>query len=135
MAESIKLELATPERELVREQVSDVQVPAKDGYLGVLPGHAPLLSLLGTGALSYGVGSRRHFIAVQGGFLEVLPEQVRVLANQAERAEDIDLEQARSSLARAQEQVNATASGGDADAALASLALAQARVTAAEQKG
>lgn len=134
MADTIELEVATPDRELVREKVGDVQVPAKDGYLGVLPGHAPLLSLLGTGALSYSVGSRRHFIALQGGFLEVLPEQVRVLANQAERAEDIDLEQARSGLQQAQAQVNATASGGDPDAALATLALAQARVTAAEQK-
>ena len=134
MPDLIELEVATPDRELVHEQVSDVQIPAKNGYMGVLPGHAPLLSLLGTGALSYGVGSRRHFIALQGGFLEVLPEHVRVLANQAERAEDIDLEQARAGLQRAQEQVNTTASGGDPEVALANLALAQARVTAAEQK-
>jgi F-type H+-transporting ATPase subunit epsilon len=134
MAEAIELEVATPERELVHEQVADVQVPGKDGYLGVLPGHAPLLSLLGAGALSYAVGPRRHFIAIQGGFLEVLSEHVRVLANHAERAEDIDLERARAGLAEAQEQVAATASGGDPDRALENLALAQARVTAAEQK-
>src|ERR1017187_5387807 len=134
MAESIELEVATPERELVHERVTDIQVPGKDGYLGILPGHAPLLSLLGAGALSYSVGSRRHYLAVEGGFLEVLPEQIRVLANLAERAEDIDLSQARAALALAQEQVAATASGGDPDAALSSLALAEARVTAAEQK-
>jgi F-type H+-transporting ATPase subunit epsilon len=134
MADLIELEVATPDRELIHEQVSDVQVPGKDGYIGILPGHAPLLGLLGTGALSYAVGSHRHFIAVHGGFLEVLPEQVRVLANQAERAEDIDLERAREGLAEAQQQVAAAASGGDPDAALSDLALAQARVTAAEQK-
>jgi F-type H+-transporting ATPase subunit epsilon len=134
MAETIELEVATPEHALVHEKVDDVQVPAKDGFLGVLPGHAPLLGLLGTGALSYGVGNRRHFIVVHGGFLEVLPEHVRVLANQAEKAEDIDLAQARTGLERAQQQVNATTSGGDSDAALDNLALAQARVTAAEQK-
>ncbi len=134
MAESIELEVATPERELVRERVSDVQAPAQDGYLGILPGHAPLVSMLGAGALSYSVGSRRHYLAVQGGFLEVLPEQVRVLANLAERAEDIDLEKARAGLAAAQDQVAAAASGGDPAAALDNLALAQARVLAAEQK-
>jgi len=134
MAESIELEVATPDRELVHERVSDVQAPGKDGYLGILPGHAPLLSLLGAGALSYAVGSRRHYLAVQGGFLEVLPEHVRVLANLAERAEDINLEQARTGLALAEAQVAATASSGDPAAALDNLALAQARVTAAEQK-
>jgi F-type H+-transporting ATPase subunit epsilon len=134
MAESIELQVATPERELVRERVSDVQAPGKDGYLGILPGHAPLMSLLGAGALSYAVGSRRHYLAVDGGFLEILAEHVRVLANLAERAEDINLEQARTGLALAQEQVAALASGGDPAAALDNLALAQARVTAAEQK-
>jgi F-type H+-transporting ATPase subunit epsilon len=134
MADSIELELATPDRELVREHVSDVQVPGKDGYLGILPGHAPLLGILGTGALSYGVGPRRHYIAVQGGFLEVLPEHVRVLANKAEAAEDIDLARACADLEQAQAEVAAAASSGDPDAALDHLALAQARVTAAEQK-
>ena len=134
MPDLIELEVATPDRQLVHEKVAEVQVPGKDGYLGILPGHAPLLGLLGTGALSYAVGSQRHVIAIHGGFLEVLPEHVRVLANQADRAEDIDLERARTALAQAQEQVAATASGGDPEAALDALALAQARVTAAEQK-
>jgi F-type H+-transporting ATPase subunit epsilon len=134
MADSIELEVTTPDRQLVREQVTDLQVPGKDGYYGILPGHAPLLGLLGTGALSYSIGSHRHVIAVHGGFLEILPEQVRVLANAAERAEDIDLERARADLAQAQQQVAALASGGDPEAALDNLAIAQARVTAAEQK-
>jgi F-type H+-transporting ATPase subunit epsilon len=132
MTDSIELEIATPDRQLVHERVGEVQVPGKEGYMGILPGHAPLLSLLGAGALSYTIGSHRHYIAVHGGFLEVLPEQVRVLANEAERAEDIDLEKARAGLARAEEQL--TAAGIDPAAALDQLALAQARVTTAEHK-
>jgi len=132
MADSIELEIATPDRQLVHERVGEVQVPGKEGYMGILPGHAPLLSLLGAGALSYTIGSRRHYIAVHGGFLEVLPEHVRVLANEAERAEDIDLEKARAGLARAQEQLSAA--GTDPATALDQLALAQARLTAAEHK-
>ena len=134
MPESIELEVATPERKLVHERVGEIEVPGKDGYLGILPGHAPLLSLLGAGALTYTVGSRRHYLAVEGGFMEVLPEHVRVLANLAERAEDINLEQARAAMATAQEQVASATSGGDAAAALDNLALAQARVMAAEKK-
>lgn len=134
MADLIELEVATPDRELVRDRVAEVQVPGKDGYLGILPGHAPLLGLLGTGTLSYAVGSRKHAIAIHGGFLEVLPEHVRVLANQAERAEDIDLDRARTALTQAQQQVAAATSGAEADAALDNLAMAQARVTTAEQK-
>jgi len=86
MADSIELEVATPERAMVSEQVTDVQVPGEDGYLGILPGHAPLLSLLGSGVLSYAAGGVRHSLAVQGGLVEVLAGHVRVLANLAERA-------------------------------------------------
>jgi F-type H+-transporting ATPase subunit epsilon len=136
MADLLELQVATPERELVREQVNEVQVPGKEGYLGILPGHAALASLLGTGALSFLIGGRRHFVALQGGFLEVLADHVRVLADRAERAEDIDLERARTDLARANEQLANVASTPNADpqALLDAAALAQARVTAGEQK-
>src|SRR5580698_7355962 len=104
MAEQLELEIVTPERQLVHEQVSDVQIPGKDGYLGILPGHAALLGQLGTGVLSYAVGGGRRSLSVQGGFIEVLPEHVRVLANLAERSEDIDVERAKADLKRAEEQ-------------------------------
>src|ERR1035438_6209066 len=107
MANSIELELATPERAMVSEQVTDVQVPGQDGYLGILPGHAPLLSLLGAGSLSYAAGGERRFLAVQGCLVEVLPGQVRVLANLAERAEDIDVASARADLGLALKQMYA----------------------------
>jgi F-type H+-transporting ATPase subunit epsilon len=134
MAEAIDLEVATPERAMVREQVTDVQVPGKDGYLGILPGHAPLFSLLGAGALSYSTGGARRYLAVQGGMVEVLSGHVRVLANLAERAEDIDVSRARTDLDRAQKDLHAATTGELSNAALEAVALAQARIAAVEGK-
>jgi F-type H+-transporting ATPase subunit epsilon len=131
MPELIELEIATPERLMVRENVSDVQIPGKDGYLGILPGHAALLGLLGTGVLSYGLEGRRRSLSVQGGFLEVLPEHVRVLANLAERAEDIDVARAKADLKRAQDRVDHPDPEADPQVALDAVALAQARLDAA----
>ena len=79
----LELEIATPERLLVKEQVTDVQVPGKEGYLGILPGHAALLSELGSGTLTYTMNGRKHYLTMQGGFVEVLDGHVRVLADQA----------------------------------------------------
>ncbi len=134
MPEMIELEVATPERSMVREHVAEVQVPGSDGYLGILPGHAPLLGLLGTGLLSYGAGGRRRYLAIQGGFLEVQPDHVRVLADLAERAEEINVDRARADLSRAQQQVSDPNSGVDPAAALNAVALAQARIEAAEKR-
>src|SRR5215471_12632456 len=134
MAELIELEVDTPERQLVRDEVAEVQVRGKDGYLGILPGHAPLVSELGIGSLSYTVGGRKHFLAVHAGFLEVLPDHVRVLADLAERAEEIDVERARRALGRAQEQLSNPSSGVEPDVALAASERAQARIAAVEQK-
>ena len=119
MTDLLALEVVTPERLLVREEVATVQAPAKNGYLGVLPGHAPLLAELGTGALYYEGGGRRHYVAVHGGFLEVLQDRVRVLADTAERAE---------------EQVFHPAPDVDPAIALGAMARAQARIDAAAQK-
>jgi len=134
MPDSIELEIATPQRQLVRESVGEVQIPAKNGYMGVLPGHAPLLSMLGTGFLSYTAGAKSRYLSVQGGFVEVPPDHVRVLANIAERAEEIDVERARRDLQQAQEQVMNASLGVDPAVALEAVALAQARITAAEKK-
>jgi len=134
MAEAIQLEVATPERAMVREQVADVQVPGKDGYLGLLPGHAPLFSLLGAGALSYSAGGARRYLAVQGGMLEVVQDHVRVLANLAERAEDIDVSRARTDLDRARQEMHAASTGESSHTALEAVALAQARIAAVEGK-
>ena len=133
MPDSLELEVATPERLLVREDVTEVQVPGKNGYLGILPGHAALLSRLGSGVLDYVAGGQRRYLAVAGGFLEVLPGHVRVLADVAERAEDIDAARARAALQRAQQEVGKIG-GEDPAVALAAMERAQARVAAAERK-
>ena len=136
MADTLSLEVATPERELVRELVSDVQVPGKNGYMGILPGHAPLLGLLGIGTLTYVSVSdgKKRYISIHQGFLEVLEDHVRVLADVAERAEEIDVQRAKAALERAQEEGLNPALGVDPGAALLAMARAQARLEAAEQK-
>jgi F-type H+-transporting ATPase subunit epsilon len=134
MPDSIQLEVATPERLLVREAVADVQVPGANGYLGILPGHAPLLSMLGTGFLSYSAGPRRRYLSVCGGFLEVLPDHVRVLADVAERAEEIDVERAKAAMQRAQDAIMNPSVGIDPAAALDALLRAQTRIETAEKK-
>ncbi|HXB66853.1 MAG TPA: F0F1 ATP synthase subunit epsilon [Candidatus Acidoferrales bacterium] len=134
MADTFELEIATPERQLLREDVTEAQIPGKDGFLGILPGHAPLLGLLGFGALSYVAGGRRRFMAIHGGFLEVLSDHVKVLADLAERAEEIDLERAKRAFERGQAESINPSLGVDPADALAAMLRAQARVAAAEQK-
>ncbi|HUB80436.1 MAG TPA: ATP synthase F1 subunit epsilon [Bryobacteraceae bacterium] len=132
MAEELELEVATPERELVRQTVTEVQVPGRDGYLGILPGHAALLGQLGAGALNYTVGGQTRWLAIDGGFLEVLEDHVRVLADTAAKAEEIDLGRARSELQKA---TDALGNAEDAEAALKAVHHAQAWVNAGEKKG
>src|SRR3954451_11420938 len=113
MADSFQLEVATPERLLVREQVRDAQIPAEGGMIGVLPDHAALLSLLGTGELSYNsTGGGRHGIVISGGWMQVLNNHVRVLADRAEFPADIDVTRAEAALKRAQERLALPATAG-----------------------
>jgi len=99
---SLTLEIVTPERLLVREQVDEVQIPGAEGYFGVLPGHTPLLATLQVGQLWYRKGQDKVYLAIAFGFAEVLPDRVTVLAQIAERAEEIDIERAKGSLQRAE---------------------------------
>jgi len=134
MPDVLELEVATPERLLVREETTEVQLPGKNGYMGILPGHAPLLSELGTGLLTWVAGGRKLALSLQGGFVEVLPGNVRVLANVAERAEEIDVERARVDLQRAESEVLNPALGADPAVALYAMAWAQARLDATQHK-
>jgi F-type H+-transporting ATPase subunit epsilon len=131
MADTLHLQVATPERQLVNESVSQVQIPGKDGYLGILPEHAALLGELGTGILSFPSGGADRVIAVDGGFIEVLNNEVRVLAEKAEWANEINAEEARRELDEARAAVDRPAPDTDAAAAVRRLAAAQARVDAA----
>lgn len=134
MADFLELEVATPERELVREQVSEVEIPGKDGYMGVLPGHAALLGLLGCGTLTYVQAGRKYHLAVHAGFLEILDDHVRVLANAAEPREEIDIQRAQRALQRAQEESINPSLGVDPAAALEAINRAQARLATAEKQ-
>jgi len=124
--DSIQLVVVTPVSQLLSEAVTEVQLPGADGYLGVLPGHAPLITELGIGELSYKTANgKAGLLAIIRGFAEVLPERVSVLAETAERPEDIDLNRAKEALKRAQERI---AAGGDIDWDRASASLQRALV-------
>ena len=101
----LQLEIVTPDRPLVLEEVDEVQVPGAEGYFGVLPGHTPLLATLKIGELWYRVGQEKHFLAIAGGFVEVLPDRVTILAQVAERAQDIDPSRAEAARKRAEERL------------------------------
>src|SRR5437016_13495223 len=102
--DSIQLVVVTPVRQLLNESVTEVQLPGADGYLGVLPGHAPLITELGIGELTYRVaGGQTGLLAVIRGFADVLPDRVSVLAETAERAEESDIKRAQKAMKRAQE--------------------------------
>ena len=134
MADVLTLEIVTPERLLVRADVTSVQAPAANGYLGILPGHAALLAELGTGFLNYEAGGKRWYLAVHSGYLEILGNRVLVLATIGERAEEIDVSRAQAAMKRSQEQVFNASLGVDPAVALYAMARAQARLDAAAGK-
>lgn len=106
LPEALELTVVTPDRQVVREQVHEVQVPARNGYLGILPGHAPLLSELQMGELSYRHGSHWSYLTIFGGFVEVLPNRVIVLAESSERGEEIDVERVHEARKRAEDRLS-----------------------------
>jgi len=108
MADTFTLEVVTPERQVVNQAVNEAQVPVLGGYIGVLPGHTPLLAEMGIGELSYQAGGREFYCTAIGGFVEVLADRVIVLADAAERAEDINVARAQAALDRAQKRMAAT---------------------------
>jgi F-type H+-transporting ATPase subunit epsilon len=103
---SIALEVVTPDRSVVKQQVDEVVLPGSEGYFGVLPGHAPLAASLQVGEMWYRAGRETHHLAIAFGFVEVLPDQVTVLARIAERAEDIDVGRAEAAKARAEQRLS-----------------------------
>jgi F-type H+-transporting ATPase subunit epsilon len=111
MAEgTIDLIIVTPERSVVHEQVDELEIPGAEGYFGVLPGHAPLFSELKVGEVGFRKGNTWTFLAVAWGFVEVQSNQVRILAETAERAQEIDIDRATRAKKRAEERI---AKGGD----------------------
>jgi F-type H+-transporting ATPase subunit epsilon len=122
------LEIVTPDRSVIRDEVDEVVVPGSEGYFGVLPGHTPLLSMLKVGELWYRQGEEKHFVAIAFGFVEVLPDHVTVLAQVGERAQDIDIHRAERAKQRAEERLRTPPSPVDFDIERARIALLKSLV-------
>ena len=128
LPEKIELEVVTPARHVLDEMVESIEMPGKDGYLGILPGHAPLLTELGVGILTYQKGSETRKLTVVNGYAEVLPDRVIVLAELSERAEEIDVQRAKSAADRAQVELAKAAGSPETDWQNAAAALQRALV-------
>ena len=126
MADRITLEIATPMRLVVSETVDEVVAPGVEGYFGVLPGHAPFLTTLGIGEVSYRTGRDTHYLALAGGFAEVRNDKVIVLADTAERPEEIDRNRAERARERAEQRLSGRGSEEAIDYARAAAALRRA---------
>ncbi len=135
MAGTLHLEVATPERLLVKDDATEVYIPGADGMLGILPEHAALLGELGIGELSFVSSAGRRAIFIAGGWVQVLNNEVRVLADRAENISEIDTARAEASLKRAQERLGPpTAAGLDVARAINSMRRAEARLAAARSR-
>src|SRR5512146_1442067 len=113
MADVLQLEIVTPERLVEKDLVQEIQIPGKNGYLGILPGHAPLITELGIGEITYVADRATYRLGVAWGFAEVLPHKVTILAEVAEKAEEIDVERARRARERAEERLKSGSSDVD----------------------
>jgi F-type H+-transporting ATPase subunit epsilon len=125
LPESIELVIVTPERQLLREAVAEVTLPGAGGCLGILPGHAPLITELGVGELTYRKknASEAAHLAIISGFAEVLGDRVTVLAETAERPEEIDVARAEEAKKRAEQRLASAASDPNVDWGRAAIAL------------
>ncbi len=128
----LQLSVVTPDREVIRDTVGGVTIPGNNGYLGILPGHAPLLTQLAAGEVTYTQEGAHRFLAVSTGFAEVLPDRVTILAQAAERVDEIDRERARRARERAEERLKKFNDPSiDVERARAALARALARLEVA----
>jgi len=105
MATTFQLEIVTPSKLLVKDAAEEAQIPGVSGYLGILPGHAPLITELGVGEITYKASGATHILSVAWGFMEVLPNKVTILAEAAERPQEIDIERAQKSKERAEQRL------------------------------
>ena len=135
MADFLQLEIVTPEKLVVKDRAEEMQIPGKNGYLGILPGHAPLITELAVGQISYRNGSETHYLCVAWGFAEVLPDKVTILAETAERGEDVDCERAQKAKARAEQRLASNDPQMDVPRAQNALARANTRLEAAAKEG
>jgi len=125
MSDSFQLEIVTPDKLVVKDRAEEMQIPGKNGYLGILPGHAPLITELSVGQISYRNGGETHYLCVAWGFAEVLPDKVTILAETAERGEDVDCARAKKAKERAEQRLTS----GDPEVDVSRAQNAQARAT------
>ncbi len=134
MADTFQLEIVTPEKKVVDTAAEEVQIPGKNGYLGVLPGHAPLITELSVGEITFREHTGEQRLAVAWGFAEVLPDKVTILAESAERPSEIDVARARKAKERAEQRLTSGDTSVDVDRALDALHRAEARLDVAANK-
>ena len=134
MADEFQLEIVTPEKQEVSDTAEEVQIPGKSGYLGILPGHAPLITELAVGEITYRKGGHTSYLSVAWGFAEVLPAKVTILAEAAERPEEIDIQRAREAKKRAEERLKSQDPATDYQRALYALKRAEVRLDVAAKK-
>lgn len=134
MADTFQLEIVTPEKKVVETTAEEVQIPGKNGYLGILPGHAPLITELSVGEITFRENSTVQKLAVAWGFAEILPNKVTILAETAERPSEINVERARQAKERAEQRLSSGDTSVDVDRALDALHRAQARLDVASGK-
>src|SRR5437660_9529982 len=134
MPDTFQLEIVTPEKMVVNEAAEEAQIPGLNGYLGILPGHAPLISELGVGVITYRAGGATKKLAVAWGFAEVLQDKVTILAETAERPEEIDVKRAQEARQRAEELLKSGKTEVDYERAEDALKRADTRLQVAEKK-
>jgi len=134
MPDTFQLEIVTPEKKVVDTAATEAQIPGKNGYLGVLPGHAPLITELAVGEITFRVGAEEQRLAVAWGFAEVLPDKVTILAETAERPAEIDVARAREAKQRAEERLTSGDIHVDVERSLEALHKAETRLQVAEGK-
>jgi F-type H+-transporting ATPase subunit epsilon len=134
MPDTFQLEIVTPEKVAVRDAAEEMQIPGKNGYLGILPGHAPLITELGVGEITYRNGGQTHRLAVAWGFAEVLPNKVTILAETAEHPEEIDVNRAQQAKQRAEEKLKSGSPDVNYQEAGAALQRAETRLEVAQNK-
>jgi F-type H+-transporting ATPase subunit epsilon len=134
MANTFQLEIVTPSRLLVKDAAEEAQIPGVSGYLGILPGHAPLITELGVGEITYKASGATHTLSVAWGFMEVLQDKVTILAEAAERPHEIDIERARKSKDRAEQRLKSNDPQVDYTRAEDALQRAETRLNVAKEK-
>jgi F-type H+-transporting ATPase subunit epsilon len=134
MADTFQLEIVTPEKMVVRDVAEEMQIPGKNGYLGVLPGHAPLITELAVGEITYRNANITHHLAVAWGFAEVLPDKVTILAETAERADEVDVNRAQAAKQRAESNLTKATTEEEFRKVSGDLLRAETRLEVAEKK-